>query len=645
MRPRVAFLLLAATLVAPSAPAQPERVLAWEWTLSLPEPDSGLVHVELRVRGFEGVADAIRFEVGQRALDAHAIEGAAATREGAQLVVALREGAAAIAYDVRPGAHVGRDFALFDAQHAQLAFAYERDARAPVRNETTVRVIAPQGWSAAAAWEPLEGSAFRLPADETRLSGLLALGPFGADETRTLAGRAFRHVRLGNVTSFEPVLWDHLERATPFLAATHGDVLGARVFVVSAPSPMAQAGLAARDSLYVHEGADVRGFARVYALAWQRFLPVEVPPTSALWLREAAADLYAAQSLRVSGQWTDEQVNRVLNDARRHERDPALADATLPQAGVGGPLASFAAGKGLVVLRALDDELRARSGGAVALADVLGALNADVADGQRAERVDNVRLQRRAESLLGAELRAFFDAYVYGARWPDARPFVSEEDLRVSPLRFEPATAAPGDPVVVSFDVLSRGTAPASRALALSVGGRGLGALPMDLPVGASASLRFHFDAPPPGDHVVRVGARSAVFHALLPPQLSIARVGATTDEPGVGEPFALLVYVENAGERPGRARVDVYDAGRLVQRTTEATIDAGTTDALTLPLRFDAPGPRTLELELHAGGATQRRTYEMLVHEPPTQGRATPAGLVPLLAAAVAAMLLARRR
>lgn len=603
-------LLLALLAAAPLACAQatgpaadPER---WTWTLSFPEAAAGLVRVELRAEGTDALRVPVAPSGGPVLRNETPLPGTEATwEEGA--IVLRGAGGIGLAYDFAPAQrraggpheHVGADFALFRASSA-LADVERVDENVPLP-DATLRIVAPEGWDVATPFEPEAPGTWRAPTGRAA-SGHIVAGPFRAEEARMVGAVEARHVRLGERASFEPAMWTHLEGALPYLAAQLG-APPARLLLVTAPDPISREGPAGHGSVVVHETADLRALATGVALAHQRFAVVEVAPASAWWLREGVAELSGARSLAASALWSDQQVNSLLHDAARFERDPQHVDARLPEAGRGSPLAAFARGKGAIVLVALDEHLRTHSGGAVGLADALRALP-EAAPG--APRVDSRAFEEAAEAALGAPADEFFDSYVYGNGWPATKPFASAPQLHVGPLRFEPATAAPGEGVLVRAEATNRGTAALRDAVALLVDGRTVARADVRLEPGESVALEFRFVAPGAGVHEVQAGPRVEQFRSRSAATIAVARITTTPTTPRAMAPVNLLVFLQNDGETPGGARVELLEGARVLQRTTEAVIDPGDTDALTLPLRFDAPGARELTLRLHTAGGTQ---------------------------------------
>jgi hypothetical protein len=164
----------------------------------------------------------------------------------------------------------------------------------------------------------------------------------------------------------------------------------------------------------------------------------------------------------------------------------------------------------------------------------------------------------------------------------------------------------------------------ASVPLQLAVGERVEGALPL-------SSTMY-------GARTVALGPRLATLTILAPAQLSLARISVTPHTPRTDEAIQLLVYVENAGESPGLAHVEVREGATLLQRTTETSVEGESTRALTLALQFEVPGVHVLDVRLVGPDGEDAIAHELVVQyaQPPREvaGGGSTAGVAFLLAA-----------
>lgn len=661
MRAPVACLVVLVLLPghAWAAPAR-EAELSWVWTLA-PDPARGVVRVTLDIAGAAGIVTRFTFlegasPVGNVTPGPGTILTPNALRGGFDVDVDGRE---SFSYDAdprraafRPGeelAHVGLDFALFKAESVALAYTYQFYEGYTLRNRTTVRLVAPEGWGAAAPWAR-EGDGFALGPDEVVPRGFVAFGEFRERIERDVAGVRVEYARLGAQASFEPDLFSYLERATPYLRAVYGPSAAPRVLVVNAPDPMLRGGLGGVASLFVHEDADLRTLAHEYVHTHQRFGTEERAGASAIWLSEGDADLHGALSLLAADAWSPRLVEEFFAEAERDRFDPVVRDAPLWDATHGSTwegrsLERFAYHKGLVVLRALDAEILAATSGRAGLPDLLRALNAAHGDPTGAGAgvaVTNEEVARVADELAGRDLSAFFARYVQGGEWPDAPRFVPAGDIEVRALRLDPPRAQPGTLVSVAIDVTNRGTRPVARDLSVLVDGVEQIVVPASLAVGQSLTLRAEVTAGPPGDHVVAVLHERATLRSLTPAAPAIARVTLVPTKPVEGGSFDVLVFVENRGETDTAVRVGarLADGGEAVSPPLDVAGLA--TVALTLPLVAGEPGNVTVEVRLIGSAEVVTQGVEVRPRERASSG---PGVALVLLGLALSALPRARRR
>lgn len=639
-------LLALALLVLPSGvAAAPERVVdvAWTYTLSLPDPESGNVRVDIGLSGAEGAITRFTFVTGSHREPITNVTGGPTTLLDIDPLVGTVafdvDGDESFSFDVameraafKPGetlAHVGADFALFKAESAALAYSYRFYEGVVVRNVTTVRLVPPAGWQEAAPWRSIGKGEYALAGSEAAPRGFVVMGPFRKVTDIPVDGRVFRHVQLGAEPTFTPDLRAYFEGATPYYRAVYGRS-PAYVLIVSAPDPMFRGGLGATDSLYVHETADLRTLAHEYAHVHQRFGTEERVGLSSMWLAEGDADWHGALSLHAADLWSPMQVQRSFDEAAADARVPSFRDERLADVSYGmmtpdgRSLERFAYHKGSIVLRALDEELAQRGG----VAEMLRRLNArhgDPTNEAGVEPVGNQEAREVAEEVAGRDLDAFFAKYVHGTEWPTPPAFRPEGELVVEGLALTPSRASPGERVRATVVLANQGTAPVERDVPLLLDGATVGTRRVALEVGGSATLEYGLVAGPPGDHDVRVLYERAVLHSLLPADLKVTGVSLLPTRPAAGSTARLLVFVENAGEEAGVAHVEAREGLRTLAATPEHLVEPGETDVLTLPIAFNAEGPVTLDVVLFAGGRESRVPFSLDVDPPDADGDGVP--------------------
>lgn len=609
----VVMLLVSGHSLAAEGPVQAR----WEYRISIPDAATGNVHVELSLRGLQDAVTKFSFSTtGHRDPVTNVVGGPhtplKTTADGIEFEV---DGDESFSYDVHVEreafvagqklSHVGTDFALFKAESIALEYRYSYFEGTTFENKTTILLQPPPNWEAKGPWKALGPTTYELPAGHVLPRGYVVFGDFLAQEDRVAGEKVVHYVRLGKVAEYEKggALFEFIAKATPYYAAVYGPGVEQDVLVVNAPDPMFRGGLGGDNSFFVHESADLRTVAHEYAHVFQLFGTEEDQGSSSIWLNEGDADYHSALALFAADVWSPQQVDDFLAEAAKDKNDPDLRNARLPDAAYGTALERFAYHKGALVLRALDELYRTRTGGDVSLSDLLRVINKKHGDPSAADAavaVTNQEIRAEAEKLLGGDLSEFFAQYVYGTDWPlPYAPFVPEGQLVVSQLTLTPARAAPGDAVRVSVTVTNRGTNEIKRFVDLLLDDERIASENVSLAVGAATTLSFDMIAPEPGDHEVRVLYERANLRSLSPANLTITRASFVPATLRANEPVNLLVFIENTGERPGTGRVEARLAGTLLSATTETVLDGNETTALTLPLNFAAPGQLTLTLAL----------------------------------------------
>lgn len=491
-----------------------------------------------------------------------------------------------------------------------LGFALIRAPEVVPLNVASIALRAPEGWTT------------------VHSSSVLAFGQGLVVDARA-AGQA--RVRIASVGEPAPADVALATKGLAYLAAQH-ERAPDDFLLLRAPNNALAESITASDTIVVPQDAPIDEVARLLARAHQRYRVVEVAPASAAWFREGEERLQSETALLAAGLRTSAQLDETFTRARA----VAEPEARLPQAPAGSTLAR---NKGLVVVRALDVELRNASGGREGLADLLDALDSTT------NRLDSAAIESAAVALAGPRLADFFARYVYGSAWPATPGARDAADVVVRELALAPQPADIGEQIVVSYAVVNRGTQASELDLVLRVDGAAARTLAIRLPVGVRESSTTTITSGAAGEHVVALGGLNASLHVRGPASLRLLRAASVPDEPAEAEAFTLLVYVENAGETTGRARVEVYEEGELVQRTTDAFVDGETTAAVTLPVRFDEPGLHALEVRLVGDGVEQSISHLVSVRVARGEDVPAPGILLTIVSTLLAMIGSARRR
>lgn len=594
--PRVrlrALAVLAILLAAPVASAQDaEASPTWTATLTLARDT---LHVQLVGEGLPAAPVAL-----------------AGPSPDAQTVIGAQPGPNATWTAHGPRVEVAYDLPL--AQGAGFIVLPLRDALlrpmdAAHAGDERVEAEAPAGWGAALA---------------PGADGVVVFGEALRVETRQVGDARVRHAARDAPPAED---WALLTQGLLYLGAQSAPLDD--LLFVRAPPEADVADTASATVVVASDAAEPETLARLLARAHQRYRVVEVAPTSGAWLREGEERYHALMALLAA----DMREPQAVQDEIDASHDENLT-GTLPQAPAGSALARE---KGLVVVRALDLEIQRASNGTAGMPELLRRLAASDA------RHDSLSIQRAAEEVANASLAPFFDAYGYGLAWPQPVPVADRAKIWVADLATEPARAMPGEPVAARIAVENRGTEPADEPILVHLDGAEVRAADVKLDVGARATFAVPLPASAPGEHTLVVGPREETFVVLTPARLGLARVSTTPDTPRSGETFQLLAYVENEGQTAGRARVEVREAGALVQRTTETLVDGESTRALTLPLRFEEPGLHVLAIRLVSDDGEGSLVHDVVVQSPEAE-RETPAPSLALLLLGVLLLAYGRR-
>ncbi len=644
---RTGLVLVLATLIlaVPLSHAQPasetKRILEWEYVVSIPDPASGNVHVEMTLRNLSGIIERVTLLTTDHRDPIANVTGTPETlltTETGGVSFAVDSNAEKLSFDVRvvrpafkPGEYlswVGTDFVLFKAEALALAYTYRYFEGKPFEWVGKVKFVTPDTWRVEAPWTRDGPNAYRLPTGQVLPRGYIVMGPFDAPEEHAVAGRTLRYVRLGEAGSYEPDFVDYIDRATPYYEAVYGPGTGPHLLAINAPDPMFRGGLGATDSFFVHESADLRTLAHEYAHVFQQFSVEENPGRSAIWINEGDADYHSALSLLAAEVWSPAEVNTFLDGLSKSREDEGLATARLVDAGYGTSLERFAYHKGATVLRALDALMKRESNGAHGVADVMRRLNAiHTPDaGKATVQVSNDEIAHEAGKLINRDLSEFFGRFVLGTAWPENQPFVSEGGISLSDLVLSPARAAPGGAVHVTVKASNSGTKPYSRTLDLQVNGASVDSHALKLNVGQTTTVAFDFVAPAAGEHEIRVSYLRDTFRSLTNADLNVGRISFLPSLLRATEPAKILLFIENNGELAGGASVEALVGERTLGRTLQLTIEGNSSEATTIPVTFTRSGPLDLVFRLTTSdGKRIEKVMPILVADPDTDGDGIP--------------------
>lgn len=636
MRPSLAWILVALALLAPAfappAVGAEERVLTWDYTVTVDDPASGTVDVAIRFGNLKGLVDRLGFLTESHQYTITDVKGVGSEVRPAPggVVLNVANDVETLAFTVSVNraafkageynAYLGPDWGVFRAESLALGFNYSYVEGTPFRWAATVRWDVPAGWSAEMALPRASGveRAFRLPEGEVLPRGFVALGKLDV-ATAAGAGKEFRLATIGEKLSYEADAFPYLEKATPYYAQVYGPVTGSVLLAIAAPSPMFRGGLGGTDSFYVHSESDLRTLAHEYAHAWQLFGTVLDPGAASVWIAEGDADYHGAISLFVTEYWSLDEVNEFLRGFSQEATKEPFRSTPLVDATYGGDKEDVAYHKGALVLHALDTLMRERTAGSgvVGIDAVLRALNE--AHDQRVDEDDAAARQARLSPVTNSEMLAavneavatsafvdfapFFTQYVHGKQYPAFSPVVRAENVAFTNLTIAPDRALATGNVTATVRVENRGFVPATKLVPLFLDGVRLGARDVTLDVGESENVTFTFPAGETGEHHVRAFYLEATYRVLTPPRLAIARVATVPETAEAGKPVEVLVYVRNAGELTGEATVSVRaDSFRDVGAATRE-VAGNLTLAFPFTVTFDSSGRHDLVLTLSADG------------------------------------------
>ncbi|HKL64378.1 MAG TPA: hypothetical protein VJ883_13480, partial [Woeseiaceae bacterium] len=291
------------------------------------------------------------------------------------------------AYDARLGA----DWAVFRGEDAFPAAA-TRTLKGAV-SRTTLDIDAPGGWSVVTAYPEQEGRfVVANPARRfDRPTGWMAAGNLGvrrdtiAGVRVTVAGPVDQGIRRVDVLALLNWTLPEVVRLVPAFPV--------RLTVVSAGDPMWRGALSAPDSLYVHAGRPLISENGTSTLLHE-LMHIALGRDTVQgddWILEGLAEYYSVEILRRTGTVTPKRSRETLADLARWGKE----SSGLRRRHSTGATTARAAG----IFRALDREIRERTGADASLDDVLRRLAAG--DG----RLDLEELRAAAAAVIGAPSR------------------------------------------------------------------------------------------------------------------------------------------------------------------------------------------------------------------------------------------------
>jgi hypothetical protein len=271
------------------------------------------------------------------------------------------------------------------------------------RSHSRLRFELPKDWSSITPYRRGDDGLYDVVHEERgfdRPTGWIALGRLGvvwgsASGTRiAVAGPLDVGVRHQDILAFLRLMFPAAHTIFPRLPA--------RLLVVSAGDPMWRGGLSGPDSIYLHADRPLiseNGTSTLLHELMHVIMGLRAERGSD-WLVEAFAELYSLEVLQRSGAISRHRYRvgleklgewgKGVNDLFKRRADGAIT------------------ARGVVVLKALDDEIRARSDGAHSLDDIAREL-------VLSHEVSFADLRARAEQLAGGPVKALARSSVPGA--------------------------------------------------------------------------------------------------------------------------------------------------------------------------------------------------------------------------------------
>ncbi len=382
---------------AAAAPAPEELTYRLHYELAL-EPLRGVAVASVTLEQSRHLLREARFSLSGRRWTAFTGDGEIQRRDGKLVWRPPKSGgtlrwrvalvhARGDAYDARLGA----DWAVFRGEDAFPAAA-TRTLKGAV-SRTTLDIDAPGGWSVVTAYPEQEGRfVVANPARRfDRPTGWMAAGNLGvrrdtiAGVRVTVAGPVDQGIRRVDVLALLNWTLPEVVRLVPAFPV--------RLTVVSAGDPMWRGALSAPDSLYVHAGRPLISENGTSTLLHE-LMHIALGRDTVQgddWILEGLAEYYSVEILRRTGTVTPKRSRETLADLARWGKE----SSGLRRRHSTGATTARAAG----IFRALDREIRERTGADASLDDVLRRLAAG--DG----RLDLEELRAAAAAVIGAPSR------------------------------------------------------------------------------------------------------------------------------------------------------------------------------------------------------------------------------------------------
>jgi hypothetical protein len=274
---------------------------------------------------------------------------------------------------------------------------------AGARARATLRFRLPTGWKAITPFESIEPMLFRIdPPDRVTDAprGWMIAGHVDALEARIGPTR----VVLASPEGDGERRRDRLALLRWTLPSLHA-IVGDRersILIVSAGDPMWRGGLSGPDSLYLHADRPLIESDGTSPLLHE-IVHVVMSAESGEngdWVVEGLAELYSIELLRRSGTITRDETEAIFARMREEAREAGRLD--------GEHARGATVARAVIVLRALDERIRATTDGRARLDDVLRRI-ADVRD---PEPMTPAILRAHAEAVAGVPLDDFFAEHV-----------------------------------------------------------------------------------------------------------------------------------------------------------------------------------------------------------------------------------------
>lgn len=397
-----------ALVIAGAAPAQEDVVYQVDYEARI-VPTERAAHVSVRLRDPQGLLREIQWRIDPERHRDFTGDGSIQV-DGDVVRWTPAAGVTTLRYVFRID-HL-RDERSYDARCAESWALFRGDDLVPpakvrtaagARSTSRLRLRLPDGWSVATPYERADDGFFRIDHPHRRFdrpTGWLVVGRLGvvretvAGSRVAVAGPVGQRLRRLDILAL--VRW-----TLPSLREMVGD-LPDRLLVVGAGDPMWRGGLSGPRSVFIHSSRPLiseDGTSPVLHELVHAALGLE-PGAGGDWIIEGLAELYSQEALVRSRTVSRKRHAKAL--ARMEERGRQARSLEVAEAL--GPITA----RGVTVLRALDAEIRERTGGEQGLENAVRVLLESRPD------VTTDRLRAAAEQVSGADLSAFFRRHVGG---------------------------------------------------------------------------------------------------------------------------------------------------------------------------------------------------------------------------------------